>query len=66
MQCAPTMEGKQSHQGGMQCVHVVDVDVHHETEMMAHTNGIEVKKELDFVEMMSHMNGNHYSIHSPC
>ncbi|XP_052732584.1 transcription factor MYB98 [Vigna angularis] len=37
VQCAPTVEGKQSH--------------HHHTEI---TMGIEVKKELDLVEMMSH------------
>ncbi|XP_068461693.1 transcription factor MYB98-like [Phaseolus vulgaris] len=52
IQSASTMEGKQSHQGGiMQRVHV---DEHHETEMRAPTMGIEVKKELDLVEMISH------------
>ncbi|XP_006601427.1 transcription factor MYB98-like [Glycine soja] len=67
MQCAPTMDGKQSHhQVGIQCVHVVDEHHHdHETEMVAHTMGNEVKKEFDLVEMMSHMNGSHYSTHSP-
>ncbi|WVZ11784.1 hypothetical protein V8G54_016314 [Vigna mungo] len=40
VECAPTVEGKQSH--------------HHHTEMMAPTMGIQVKKELDLVEMMSH------------
>ncbi|CAJ1943842.1 unnamed protein product [Sphenostylis stenocarpa] len=55
VQCAPTMQGKQSHQGGiMQCVHVVDVDEHHELKMMTPIMGIEVKKELDLVEMISH------------
>ncbi|RDX65643.1 Transcription factor MYB98, partial [Mucuna pruriens] len=57
MQCAPTMEGKQSHHDGiMQCVHVVNVDEHHETEIMAPTMGIGVKKEMDLVEMMSRVN----------
>lgn len=40
VECAPTVEGKKSH--------------HHHTEMMAPTMAIEVKKELDLVEMMSH------------
>ncbi|TKY55213.1 Transcription factor MYB98 [Spatholobus suberectus] len=63
MQCAPTMKGKQSHQGGI--MHVVNVDdQHHEIEIMAPTMGIEVKKELDLVEMMSHVNKSHYSTHS--
>nr|KYP50968.1 Transcription factor MYB98 [Cajanus cajan] len=54
MQCAPTMEGKQSHQRGiMQFAHVVNVDEHHE-----------VKTELDLVEMMSHVNESHYSTDS--
>lgn len=47
LQCAPTVEGKQSH-------HHVHIDEHRETKMMAPTMGIQVKKELDLVEMMSH------------
>ncbi|KAK7330497.1 hypothetical protein VNO77_24692 [Canavalia gladiata] len=61
MLCAPTMEGKQYGQGGIKCAHaVVNIDEHHETEMthemMAPFVGIEVKKELDLVEMMSQVN----------
>jgi len=46
--CAPTVEGKQSHEER------VHIDEHRETKMMTPTMGIEVKKELDLVEMMSH------------
>ncbi|KAL2321827.1 hypothetical protein Fmac_026206 [Flemingia macrophylla] len=54
MQCASTMEGKQSHQGRiMQCDNVVNFDEHRE-----------VRRELDLVEMMSHINESHYSTDS--
>ncbi|KAK7389081.1 hypothetical protein VNO78_23913 [Psophocarpus tetragonolobus] len=65
VQCAPTMAGKESFEGGMQCCHV-DGHHDHEIEMMpSSTTGMEVKKELDLVEMMSHINESHHRTLSP-
>ncbi|KAJ1439072.1 SANT/Myb domain [Sesbania bispinosa] len=54
-----TMEGKQIDKG-KGAMQVVNLDEHHfeAEEMMASTVGIEVKKEMDLVEMMCHVNGS--------
>ncbi|KAJ1398230.1 SANT/Myb domain [Sesbania bispinosa] len=62
IQCALTMEGKQIDKG-KGATQVVNLDEHHfeaemSEEMMASTVGIEVKKEMDLVEMMCHVNGS--------
>ncbi|KAK7265679.1 hypothetical protein RJT34_33302 [Clitoria ternatea] len=50
------MHSASTDQQGMQCAHVVNVDENHEVEIMTPTLGIEAKKELDLVEMMSQVN----------
>ncbi|XP_061347816.1 transcription factor MYB98-like [Gastrolobium bilobum] len=56
MKCAPSMEGKHSDQGGMYYSPVVNFDDNLPLEIMAPMLGVEVKKELDLVEMMSQVN----------
>ncbi|XP_027337509.1 transcription factor MYB98-like [Abrus precatorius] len=61
MQCDPIKEGKYFDQGGIKCAHVVNISENHaETEMpleiMEPILEVEIKEELDLVEMMSQVN----------